>query len=68
MYVCKQTFHMSRLCMCQKVNGVIMRNLQYITFYVKTKMSVDFHICISAPLMMRVNISVNFNFRAKRNS
>ena len=50
MYVCKQTFHVSRVLISQKAKGVIMRNLRYIIFYVKTKILTDFHICISAPL------------------
>ena len=31
-----------------------MRNLGHIIFYVKTKISIDFHICISAPLKQNI--------------
>ena len=50
MYVCKQTFQISRVRISQKAKGVIMRNLRNVVFYVKTKILTDFHICISLPL------------------
>ena len=34
----------------QKVDAAIMRNLRHIIFYVRTKTSVDFQICIRVPL------------------
>ena len=34
----------------QKVNSVVIRNLRHI-IYVKTKILIDFHICISVPLI-----------------
>ena len=38
-------------CVCLKKYGHVMRNLMHIIFYVKTKISVEFHIDISVPLM-----------------
>ena len=35
MCVCKQTFHLSWVCISQKVTGIMMRNLHYIIFCVK---------------------------------
>ena len=50
LYVCKQTLHISRVRITQKVNAVIIWNLQHIIFYVKTKIAVDFQICMRLPL------------------
>ena len=44
-----QTLHISRVCITQKVNAVIMRNHCNI-FMWKTKIFVGFQICISVPL------------------
>ena len=50
LYVCKQTFRISKVRISQKVKGVIMRNLRGTIFYMKTNVLQDFHICISVPL------------------
>ena len=34
----------------QNVNGITMQNLSHIVFYVKMKIALDFHICISVLL------------------
>ena len=48
-YVCKQTFHISRVRISQKVNLRLL-------FLCEDKVSRDFHICISLPLNL-VNIA-----------
>ena len=45
--ICKQTFHISHVCIFQKVKGVLMWNIQHI----KTKILADFQFCISVPLI-----------------
>ena len=50
--VCRQIFHISRARISEKVKGVlkgVMKSSVY-CFYVKSKISVKFHICISLPL------------------
>ena len=47
LYVCKQTLHLSQVRISQKVSTVIMGNL--CETYVKMKILVDFHTCISVP-------------------
>ena len=34
----------------QNVNGITLQNLSHIVFYVKMKIALDFHICISVLL------------------
>ena len=51
LYVCKQTFHISKVRISQKGKGVMMRNLRGTVFYMKTNELQDFHICISVPLI-----------------
>ena len=53
LYLCKQTFHIAPVRVTQKAKGVIMRNLRDIILYVKTKILIDFHICIRVPLRFR---------------
>ena len=36
--------------MSQNVNSIIKQNIQHKNRYVRTKISVDFHICVSVPL------------------
>ena len=50
LYVCKQTFHISKVCISQRVKGVIMRNLCDTVFYIKTNVLQNFCFCISVPL------------------
>ena len=57
-YVCKKIFHISRVRITQKVNAVIMRNLPYNFFYLKTKISVDFQICMSVPLIINIRQTI----------
>ena len=47
--VCKQTFHRSHLDISQKVKSIL--NIKSTTYYfhMKTKVLVDFQICISVP-------------------
>ena len=52
MNVCKKTFHISLVRICQKVSNAIMQNLQHIVFYLKTKTLVNFHICTSVCLSL----------------
>ena len=59
-YVCKQTFHIFWVHITQKVNAVIMQKLRH-NFHVKTKVSLDFQICISVPLMIHENELTLFN-------
>ena len=53
LYVCKNIFHISQVRIFQKVNCVMMRNLWH-HFYVKTKIWVDFHVCISILLTVKL--------------
>ena len=50
MYVCKQTFLISKVYISQKVKGVIMRNLRGTIFCMRTNVLQDFYICIRVPL------------------
>ena len=50
---CKQKFRMSKVCISQKVKGLIMRNLRGTIFCMKKYVLKDFYICISAPLTER---------------
>ena len=50
LYMCKQTFRITKVRMSQKAEGVIMRNLHDTIFQMKTNVLQDFHICISVPL------------------
>ena len=43
------TFRIFKLCISQKVKGIIIQNLLYY-FYIKTNILQDFHICISVLL------------------
>ena len=49
MNVCKQTFHISHVRISQKIKGVLKSSTYY--FHMKTKISGDFQIYISVPLM-----------------
>ena len=51
LYICKQTFHISRVPITQKVNAFIMRNLRQIVFMWRQRY-VNFQICISVPLSL----------------
>ena len=57
LYVCKQTFLISKVFISQRVKGVIMRNLRVTVFYMKTNVLQSFHICISVPLK-QIEISI----------
>ena len=46
LYVSKQTFHIPKVHIFQRVKGIIMPNLHTIC-YTKTNIFQDFHICIS---------------------
>ena len=46
----QQTFHISHVCISQKVKGALMENVQHIIFIMKTKILAYFQICISVPL------------------
>ena len=51
LYVCKQTFHRSGIIMCYNVyKRCYVKPLAYY-FNVKTKITADFNICISVPLI-----------------
>ena len=50
LYVYKQTFHIYWVHISQKVRSCNAESYAYY-FYVKTKISVEFHIGISVPLM-----------------
>ena len=52
-----KTFRITRVQISQKMEGVIMRNLEHCVFYVKKDISTDFHICISVPLTFLHNTS-----------
>ena len=41
------------MCISQKVNSIIEQNLGHIKFYLKTKITVDFHICPNVRLIDR---------------
>ena len=45
-----KTFRISKVRISEKVKGVMMRNRRGTTFYMKTNVLQDFHICISVPL------------------
>ena len=47
LYICKQTFRMSRVRISQGMKGITMRNLRDSGFYVKTNILQKIHICIS---------------------
>ena len=53
-------FHISHIRISQKVNGVIMRNLRHIIFYVKTKIWLNFNICLSFTLNTHLK-GINFD-------
>ena len=46
----KALFYISRVRISQKVNGAMMRNLPHIIFFVRTKILIDFHICIKVDM------------------
>ena len=52
LYVCKQTFRVSKVRISQTVKGVIMQNLCDIVFYMNVNVLQNFHICISVSLVM----------------
>ena len=45
----------------QEVKGVIMRNLCGTTFYIKTNVLQDFHICMSVPLTDQILLPDRFS-------
>ena len=49
--VCNENFHVSHMCISQNVKGVLMWNSRHY-FHVKTKILVDFQICISMSLIL----------------
>ena len=69
--VCKQTFHITLVCITQKVN-VIIRNLRHIIFIRRQRYLLDFQICISVLLMLwcnprdtQVKLNVHKTFRRR---
>ena len=56
----KKIFQISWVCISQKVNSVIVQNFRHIYFYVKTKILIDFHICISVPLSLLCKYKLYF--------
>ena len=54
LYVCKQAFPISKVCISQRVKVVIMRNLCDTVFYIKMNVLQNFHVCISVPSSVRV--------------
>ena len=51
LYVCKQKFRITPVHISQNMKVALMRNLEYIVFYVKQGRSTDFHIYISVVLI-----------------
>ena len=54
--VCKESFHITHVCISQKVKYVLMCNLQHI---MKTKIVADFQICLNVPLKISQNSQQN---------
>ena len=52
LYVCKQTFCISKVRISQKVKDVIISNQRDRIFYMKTNVLQESHICISVPLIV----------------
>ena len=53
----KKKIRISRVRISEKVNSIILRNLRCNFFYMKTKILVDFYICVSVPLSFTNNLN-----------
>ena len=63
--VCKQTFHISYMCISQNVKSVLMWNIWHIIFMWRRRILADFQISISVPLRNLVSWSAAFLLKKK---